>query len=151
MGKKKDSKKLKKLYGEETFKKEKEATKTENSVKAEDSDKDMSAIFEPTEEFGHAHGFMNNYINGVAVGQRYDELIRKCDEEVSENLMDADVTLGRMIYNQNIVEKVNNSNKVKECICNIVERYERNENTLIGLVAILSTALLITGLSKRKK
>lgn len=140
MGKKKDSKKLKKLYGEETFKK---ATKTEN--------KDMTDVFEPTEEFGHAHGFMNNYINGVAVGQRYDELIRKCDEEVSENLMDADVTLGRMIYNRNIVEKVNNSNKVKECICNIVEKYERNENTLIGLVVILSTALLITGLSKRKK
>lgn len=139
MGKKKDSKKHKKLHGEETFK----TFKKEN--------KDMSENKDMTEEFGHAHGFMNNYINGIAVGHRYDELIRKCDEEVADNLMDADVTLGRMIYNKDIVEKINNSNRVKECICNIVERYERNENTLIGLVGILSAALLITGLSKRKK
>ena len=146
MGKKKDSKKLKKLYGEETFKtfkKEKDTTKKGDSDKAENTEK--------TEEFGNAHGFVNNYINGIAVGHRYDELIRKCDEEVADDLMDADVTLGRMIYNKDIVEKINNSNKVKECICNIVERYERDENTLIGLVGILSAALLITGLSKRKK
>lgn len=146
MGKKKDSKKHKKLYGEETFKtfkKEKKTTKTEN--------KNMTEKSEKTEEFGQAHGFMNNYINGIAVGHRYDDLLRKCDEEVADDLMDADVTLGRMIYNKDIVEKINNSNKVKECICNIVERYERDENTLIGLVGILSAALLITGLSKRKK
>lgn len=136
MGKKKDSKKHKKLYGEETFKKE---------------NKDIAENTEKTEEFGQAHGFMNNYINGIAVGQRYDDLLIKCDKEVADDLMDADVTLGRMIYNKDIVEKINNSNKVKECICNIVERYEKNENTLIGLVGILSAALLITGLSKRKK
>ena len=141
MGKKKDSKKHKKLHGEETFK----------TFKKEKEDKDISENFGKTEEFGHAHGFMNNYSNGVVVRQRYGELIRKCDEEVTDDLIYADATLGRMIYNQNIVEKINNSNKVKECICNIVERYERNENTLIGLVGILSAALLITGLSKRKK
>ena len=142
MGKKKDSKKHKKLHGEDTFKNLK-TFKKEN--------KDMSENFGKTEEFGQNPGFMDNYINGIAVGQRYDDLLRKCDEEVADDLMDADVTLGRMIYNKDIVEKINNSNKVKECICNIVERYERNENTLIGLVAILSAALLITGLSKRKK
>lgn len=136
MGKKKDSKKHKKLYGEDTFKKE---------------TKDMTEKSEKTEEFGQAHGFMNNYINGIAVGHRYDDLLIKCDEEVADDLISADATLGRMIYNQNIVEKIDNSNKVKECICNIVERYERDENTLIGLVGILSVALLITGISKRKK
>lgn len=142
MGKKKDSKKHKKLHGDETFKNLKDFKK---------ETKDMSENFGKTEEFGHAHGFMNNYIDGIAVGHRYDDLLRKCDEEVADDLMDADVTLGRMIYNKDIVEKIDNSNKVKECICNIVERHERNENTLIGLVGILSAALLITGISKRKK
>lgn len=141
MGKKKDSKKHKKLSGEETFKKK--TTKTEN--------KDMTENTEKTEEFGQAHGFMDNYSNSVVVGQRYDDLLIKCDKEVADDLISADATLGRMIYNKDIVEKINNSNKVKECICNIVERYERDENTLIGLVGILSAALLITGLSKRKK
>lgn len=83
--------------------------------------------------------------------KRYNETIDKVDTGTAEDMMLADIQLGSMIYRNNNFERTFEMSKVKESICNIVDRYETRENALLTVIGALSTALVIVGIAKRKK
>lgn len=83
--------------------------------------------------------------------KRYNETIDKVDAGTAEDMMLADIQLGSMIYRNNNFERTFEMSKVKESICNIVDRYETRENALLTVIGALSTALVIVGIAKRKK
>ena len=77
-------------------------------------------------------------------------MLEKVDTDTTEDMLLADIQLGNMIYSHNDFDKMLGMSKVKESICNIVDRYEKRENMLLTVIGALSTALVIVGIIKRK-
>lgn len=97
---------------------------------------------------GQSFGFTDS-INDAR--ERYDETIDKVDVGTAEDMISADIQLGSMLYRNNGFERTFEMSKVKDSICNIVDRYEARENALLTVIGALSTALVIVGIVKRKK
>lgn len=99
--------------------------------------------------FGRETSRFTDSINDTR--KKYNEMLDKVDTDTTEDMLLADIQLGNMIYSHNDFDKMLGMSKVKESICNIVDRYEKRENMLLTVIGALSTALVIVGIIKRKK
>lgn len=144
----------------------------------EQDNKNLDDLFGTTPRFGgFSDGFHENYDRGFGTREfgtgsstgiptptkeiidNYEKEVKRADKDTRSDLINIDIELGKMSYPE--LAMGNRTSypwlgtgysraKVKESVTNIVKRDRRTIAVLEATVAILSTALIITHIKKKK-
>lgn len=140
--------------------------------------KNLDDLFGPTQEIGNlggfGTGFCGNYNRGfgtqgfdkinpasqfMEIVDNYEKEVKRADKDTRSDLVNIDIELGKMSYPELVmgsrpsypwIGAGYSRAKIKESVTNIVKRDREAIAVLEATVAILSAALIITHIKKKK-